>query len=311
MIALRPYLRQAKAHAIRFRKTGRPIILMMQRRGGSTMLADAIAEAQGVWFVNEPFAVLPGHPGYALKRRLLPEREHSQYFALDSAEEAQFSLYVDALLGARLPSLGTARRAGPGLTAHRVCLKVLNAPWMLDWFRRNTDAHVLPVLRHPGGQALSALRTGWDMPVRAYAKRPDVLAQYFDPAQVARIEALAAGPITWELAVLDWIVATAPVRRAQARGLTVWQYEEIAASPDKFARRVLAHGLDLGPERRISARLTRPSNSARFSTTDTRRLLARGETASVAQQWRGKLEGDMARQGQALLEEFAVAGYAF
>ena len=103
------------------------------------MLADVIASNPGIWLADEPFAMFPNHPGYALKQRLLPEREHSQFFALNPTELEQFDRFANGLLTARYRELGTCRRLHQGVYADRVCMKILNAPWMLDWFLERED----------------------------------------------------------------------------------------------------------------------------------------------------------------------------
>ena len=52
-------LRTLKARLIRFEKVAPPVLVFGLRRGGSTMVTDAIAANRGVWFADEPFAMFP------------------------------------------------------------------------------------------------------------------------------------------------------------------------------------------------------------------------------------------------------------
>lgn len=310
-MGLRDRLRQIKAQAIRFERRHRPVLIFGQRRGGSTMVSDAVAAADRVWFVNEPFAVLDTHPGYDLKRSYLGDRDHTQFFMTGGCEPDGFRAYVDDLLAARLRSLGTARFAGPGLRADRVCLKILNAPWMLDWFLDTVDAHVLPMMRHPAGQALSVGRTKWKVPIRVFARHPEVLAERFNDRQVAEIVDKSKGERNWTLLILDWIVATQPMRDAARRGVRVWTYEGIVADPDAFVTEVLVGQCGLAPAARMRATFRSPSNSSSMSTDAAKRLIADGRRSDLLERWRRDVDDGMAAEGQRLLDLFEIDDYRF
>ena len=136
----RRLLRQAKARLLRFTSEAPPVLVFGLRRGGSTMVADAISANRGVWFADEPYAMFPQRPGFALKSARMFVPEHSHFFDLDEDQQERFSSFTHDLLNGQFRALGTARHTLPGLRANRSSLKVLNAPWMLPWFVRETGA---------------------------------------------------------------------------------------------------------------------------------------------------------------------------
>lgn len=308
---MRGLLRAAKARALRFRRAASPILVMGLRRGGSTMVADAVAANAGVWLVNEPFAVLPTHPGHALKSARLPAAAHSQFFALRGADLARFDAYLDDLLAARLRALGAARRARAPLTADRVCLKILNAPWMIERMIGRDGAQALILLRHPGAQALSALRQGWGFALEAYHARRDALDAAFDADQLALWDDVAASGDRWRIAVLDWVIASLPLRRCAAPGARRVLYEDVVAAPDRFVDETLSDWLGLAERDRMRAALSRPSGSSRMSEKAALDAMRDRDVAALVDGWRDKLDADQRRAGQEILDVFRVAHYQF
>jgi hypothetical protein len=308
---MKQFLQQLKTRCLVVRKTQPPVLLFGLRRGGSTMVADAIAAAPGVWYADEPYAMFPGRPGYAEKVKHLPMVEHSHFFGLDGVEAQQFENFSHALLNAEFRDMGTCRTTKSVFLADRVALKILNAPWMIDWFATETDAQILPLLRHPGAQAGSVLRQGWEYPVRAYARRPDALARHFTSEQIETIEQMSTGPKSWELAILDWIVTSAPLRAFGARTGELAHYEDIVMDPAGFVDAVLVRRLKLGPRTTLLERLGRPSGSARMNEQKTNALIRDGNKRALVQKWRDGVDDEMLHQGQALLDRFEIQDYTF
>ena len=275
------------------------------------MLADAVAGAPGVWFADEPFAVLPGRALYAHRRARLPAAMHSHFFDLDGADLARFGAYTRELLAGRPRLMGTARAPQALLCADRVCLKVLNAPWMLDWFLDQTDADVLSLLRHPGAQALSVLGRGWAFPVEAYLARPESLARHFDAGEITAAQDIFARGDRWEIALLDWVVTSAPLRRA-GQGTTHRRlaYERVVRDPEGVVDDTLMGWLGLPDREGLLARLAAPSGSSRLSSEASRAAIRRGDRAAMLGAWRSALDDDMLARGQRLLDRFSITDYA-
>jgi len=305
----RSLARKIKARAIRFDKAKRPIVIMALRRGGSTMVADTISINRGVWWANEPFAVFDAHPGFALKQRILPPREHSQFFELNPDELAQFAAFSNGLLGAEYRELGSCARPKPGLKADRVCLKVLNAPWMIDWFTQNTDAHVLPLVRHPGAQAISVLRQNWGFAVEAYGHQLDRIGHHFSEPQRAMITDVLAGDDQWAIAILDYAVLTRMFFTKYAD--QILRYEDIVRDPARFVDDVLIAQLGFSERDRMLATLSKPSNSSRMSLNSLNQAIEAGETDAILNMWRAKVTPEMQATGQRILDVFEIDTYRF
>lgn len=306
---LRTLARKAKAHTLSFRKAHRPIIVLGLRRGGSTMIADAIAVNKGVWLANEPFAILPNHNQFAYKKAQLQALSHSHYYALESPVREQFETYVDNLLNARCRPLGTCRNTKFPLVADRVCLKVLNALWMSDWFGAHTDAHILPVLRHPASQALSVLRQGWGFPVKAYYADRHRLEGAFSDVQLRCMAEVLESEDPWRIAVLDYVVTSKQLRELYADKLH--RYEDIVRAPEQFVDDVLVAEYGLQDREQMVATFGRPSGSARMSLSSVNDAISAGDMDVVLKSWMDKLDPAQVTAGQHILDCFEVAKYTF
>lgn len=309
MSRVRKFAQKLKAKSIRFERRHKPIIIFGLRRGGTTMVADAIAASPGVWFSNEPFAVLPAHPGYELKSRMLPSAPHSHFFELEGDAEERFRIYSDALLTASLPQLGTCRRTKFPLSADRVCLKVLNAPWMIGWFEREVDAHILPFLRHPGGQAISTIRQGWSFPIRAYLDRIDALEEHFSLQQKETLKAAWISEDKWRIAVADYVVSSKIIRERYGNRLV--KYEDVVADPRSFVETYLVGEFGLQDSEAMVASMLSPSNSSRMSLKDARDAISNRNVDAILNSWKTKVTQEMKQSGQEILDAFEVQEYSF
>ncbi len=272
------------------------------------MVGDAIAVNRGVWYTNEPFAVLPAHPGYALKQDLLPPREHSQFFALTPSEEAQVTHYMEGLLAAEFRVLGGCANPKPLLRADRVCLKVLNAPWMVSHFAETTDAHILPMLRHPAAQALSVIRQGWGFAVEAYYHARPQIEGMFSSAQWDCMDEVLSGSDKWSIAVLDYAVTSKHIREAHKDSLAY--YEDIVRAPEEFVDRVLVDRFGLEDRAQMIASFHSPSRSSSMSQSTTRDAIRAGDKEILLRRWMDKIDSDMAAAGQKILDTFEIDRYS-
>jgi hypothetical protein len=275
------------------------------------MLSDAVVACRGVWFSDEPFAVFPRRAGYDLKRRLLPEAEHSHFFALSGDDLDRFASFSQRLLNADLPEMGGCWNPKFPLKADRVCLKILNAPWMIEWFETRTDAHVLTIIRHPAAQALSVLRQGWAFPAEAYARRTGDLEDQFTPAQLDLLRTVVRTENPWQMAVIDWVVTSHPLRRMGGPGVLRVTYEDVVSNPEAFIDEILIGKFGLKDRAAMSQSFVAPSNSSRMSEAGTNAAIAAGNRDQLVNGWQRKVDDQMREEGQRILDAFEVDDYRF
>ena len=308
---IRDAFRSAKAQLLRFRKAHPAVLVFGVRRGGSTMLTDAISANSGVWFADEPYAMFEKRLGHAEKSARLFTPKHSHFFGLSEDDQKQFAAFTHDLLSAHFRSMGTARRTKPLLRADRACLKILNAPWMLPWFAQETDAHIIAVTRHPGAQAKSVLRQGWQFPVEAYLGRPDILEAVFSPAQLTYARDIFDDGDPWQIAVLDWVVTSHPLRHAKGPKVSQVSYEEIVTDPTKFIDTVLIDKCELTERDMMEQALLRPSGSSHLNTAAATQSIAARDVGKMLNFWRTQSSTEELSAGQKILDIFEIDAYRF
>jgi hypothetical protein len=308
---IRERLRSVKAKVLRFEKVAPAVLVFGLRRGGSTMVTDAISANRGVWFADEPYAMFKQRRGYTEKSARLHSPKHSHFFGLSNAEQERFAAFSHDLLDAQFRTMGTARRTKSLMRADRTCLKVLNAPWMLQWFAQETDAHIIAVTRHPGAQARSVLRQGWQFPVEAYLDRPDVLTPAFTPDQIAQAQDIFARADPWQVAVLDWVITSHPLRHADGPRVIRTSYEQIVTDPSRFVGAVLISKCGLTRREAMGQAILRPSGSSHLNTAAATRSIASRNLEKMLNGWRAHTTDEELSSGQAILDSFEVDAYRF
>lgn len=308
-MSIKNLARSIKRKMLRYRQGEQPNICVLGiRRGGSTLLADMIAAQQGVWFANEPFAVFKAHQNAGAQlHRWLPELKHSQFFDLTEEQAQQVARYTELLSRGAIP-IGTARHPRFPLTADRVCIKVLNAPFLADQFATKHDMQSVFLTRHPAAQAISILRQGWGYSAEAYFDKPDTLGGLMTTEQIALGQRLLVEGSDWEKAILNWWVENlVPLRHATT--LThVLTYEELTLQPDRWVQ-TLCTSLKLDDPSAMLAVANRPSNSSRMSTGDTVKQIAGSDRTGLVTGWQKKVDADMLAKAQLVLDAFEIDEY--
>ena len=311
-MSLKNLARSLKRKALRYRQGDRPNLCVLGiRRGGSTLLADMLAAQPGIWFANEPFAVFDTHINASAKLdRWLPRLKHSQFFDLTDEQTAQVDRYITLLQQGAIP-IGTARRPHPMLTADRCCIKVLNTPFLADVFAAKHNMQSVFLTRHPAAQALSILRQKWGSSAEAYFDKPDFLAQFMTSEQIElgqRILANKNPEGDWEKAILNWWIENLyPLRHAKSFTHVI-TYEELTLKPELWIE-TLCESLKLDAPDAMLAVANKPSNSSNMSTGDTVKHIAGADRMGLVSSWQKKVDAEMVRKAQAILDAFGVTEY--
>ncbi len=190
-------------------------------------------------------------------------------------------------------------------------MKILNAPWMLEWFLDNTDVHCLSITRHPAAQALSVMRRGWRFPVKAYADRASSFEPYFTPSQLDLLRSAVNEEDAWKVAILEWAITSYPLRHMGEERVLRLKYEDIVSDPENFTDRVLVDALGLRDREVMLKTFYRPSNSSMMSSPDTNAAIRERDLDKVLFGWRDKVDERMRADGQKILDAFEVSEYHF
>lgn len=307
---LHQILRSSKAKILRFNQTDKPILVFGLRRGGSTMVTDAVSCNKGVWFADEPYAMFANREGFLEKSKRLHIPKHSHYFGLDENKTNEFSAFTKDLLSVKFRTMGTSRKPLGGFRANRTCLKILNAPWMIDWFSKNIPGHIMSVIRHPGAQAKSVLRQNWGYPVEAYLERQDFLESYFSTNQILIGQNIFKSGNDWQKAILDWVITSFPLRQ-HSKNIILIKYEDIVMNPEKFTDDILMKEFKLIDREEMINSFLKPSGSSKMNTEESTSAIQLRNIEKIIGGWKDYTSSEELKLGQEILDTFDVIDYKF
>ena len=184
------------------------IFLFALRRGGSTLLAEAIAGEPGVCFFNEPLACFKEHKEYEERITWLPLLPDSQFFDLSSNHQQKLEIYIKNLLMGNLLQLSNSTKPKFFLKTNRVLMKILNAPFLVDWFSNIQPCQIIFLSRHPASQTLSVLRNKWSWSAVTYFSNVEFMSKYFTSYQISFGQSILSEATEWEKGILNWIIET-------------------------------------------------------------------------------------------------------
>ena len=182
---------------------------------------------------------------------------------------------------------------------------------MLPWFAQEVVAHIIAVARHPGAQAKSVLRQGWQFPVEAYLGRPVLLEAVFSHAQMARARDIFSVGDPWQVAVLDWVITSHPLRHATGPKVTRASYEDIVADPTRFIDTVLVDKCGLTERDVMEQAILRPSGSSHLNTAAATQSIAARDVGEMLNGWRAQSSPEELSAGQKILDTFEIDAYRF
>ncbi|MFT7136701.1 MAG: hypothetical protein ACI80I_002708, partial [Akkermansiaceae bacterium] len=165
--------------------------------------------------------------------------------------------------------------------------------------------------RHPGAQAKSVLRQGWQFPVEAYLDRTDILEAAFSSEQIAQAQDIFAQGDPWQIAILDWVITSHPLRNAKEPNVTRTSYERIVTDPAAFIDTVLMDKCGLTERAAMEQAILRPSGSSYLNTAAATHSIAARDVDKMLNGWRLQTTVEELTYGQAILDRFEVDAYRF
>jgi len=137
----------------------KPIFICTSARSGSTWLMQMIAAAEGLRYVDQPLDIRNHHT----KKYDL---ESSWKFLYNSnTNEEALREYIQDLIEGKI-TLQFPHQFwldGYDIVSNRLVFKILFGLPLLDWLKKNFNAHLIYLIRHPIPTALSRYKYDWPM----------------------------------------------------------------------------------------------------------------------------------------------------
>jgi hypothetical protein len=288
----------------------RDICLFCTRRGGSTMVMEAIAANRGVKFIDQPLEVTTETLTTAQSRRM-PKVNEGELVTLDEDEAARVRNLLDDIFAGRLPVNAPWRfwRRGFSLRTNRLVLKIVGAKALIDWFDQSYDVDIVYLTRHPIPQALSCIRNGWSLTAKAYLRDPSFVEEHLDAGTHAWCWDTLRSGSPLDRFVLNWALENVvPLRVLPDR--PAWSYLSYEATVlEPTVLLALADALGLTDRDAVLSTIGRPSRSSGLSSSTTRDLISRGDRAALLGRWRRDVTPDEERTAMAALDRLGIDLY--
>lgn len=288
----------------------RDICLFCTRRGGSTMVMEAIAANKGVKFLDQPLEVTT-ESLTAAQARAMPKVESGELVSLDLDEEQRLKDLLGAIFAGSLPVNAPWRfwRRDFDFRTDRLVLKIVGAKALIDWFDSSFDVDIVYVTRHPIPQSLSCIHNRWTLTAKAYLRNESFVAEHLDDGTLARCwDVLRAGsPL--DRFVLNWALENlVPIRLLPDRPhWSFVSYEATVLDPGLLLH--LAEALDLDDAEAMLRSVGRPSRSSGLSSPTTRERIAGGDRRALLGGWRRHVSPDEERTAMASLDLLGIDLY--
>jgi len=291
--------------------TKRDICLFCTRRGGSTMVMEAIAANRGVKFLDQPVEATT-ETLTASQARLMPKVDSGELVSLDDELEARLRRLLDGIFDGSLPINAPWRfwQRSFDFRTDRLVLKIVGAKALIDWFDRSYDLDIAYVTRHPIPQSLSCIRNGWSLTARAYLRDHAFVSAHLDAATEAWCWDVLRSGSPLDRFVLNWALENlVPLRLLPDRShWTYISYEATVLDPEAVLVR-LADALDLDDVDAMRRSIARPSRSSGLSTDDRRGLIEAGDRPALLASWRRHVEAGDERRAMAALDRLGLDLY--
>ncbi|NOX31100.1 MAG: hypothetical protein GXP35_13790 [Actinobacteria bacterium] len=287
------------------------VALFATRRGGSTWLMQVIGSSPGFRTLDQPFSVMTANltPGHYRK---MPKYPYGEIASPSVDEFDALRPYVDALLSGELP-LNAPYRFWSGefrRKTDRQLLKIVGAKSIAPWLDDEFDLDVVLLTRHPITQALSCIRNGWTLTVRAFLDNPRFVDEWLANGLEGRCHDVLATGSDLDRFVLNWgLENMVALGAAPDRSWFVTSYEATVSEPEAVLEQLDSH-LDLGGVEPLRRALARPSRSSRLSTGERRAAMEGQDSVALLSRPLESVELADRTKAMSILESMGLTTYA-
>lgn len=275
------------------------ILILANRRGGSTLLQHLLSVDKKTRVVSEPFDTFPRKSkANKLKNSLLPDTFFSQFIDFDKKVEE----YLDELLSGKHLELGFY------WFTNRSLLKVLNAHPLVDYLNTRPDVKTVFFIRHPAAQSLSLVRNNWGYTAVAYLNNKNFCDSYLSKDQKKFANEILNNGDNIEKAFISWCLENLyPLKFAKSNFLLL-TYEELIINTNPIIN-LLADKFEIKNVSKMFNVISNPSNSSHRSTTETISQIKESNKVGLIGKWNSAIDENMRQKLQNTLHVFEIDEY--
>ena len=288
------------------------ICIFASRRGGSTWLMELIGSNKGLRYIDQPFSI---YSASLIQLQYLPVFDYGQFIHLDKEEKEMVKYFFNRLLegSLKINSQWKFWQQDFDFVSNRLVLKIVDAKGIIDWIEECFDVHVIYLTRHPIPQALSVIRNGWGLTVKAYLRNSYFVEHYLNDGVLAYCHDILEKGSLLQKYVLNWALENlVPIRMLPDKPEWIHiSYEDLTLFPEKTIVQ-LARVLDLANLDAMMKKIKRPSRSTRkFSTGQKKYMISSHNHDYLIKSWRKEISDEDERSAFKILEKLGITIYRY
>jgi hypothetical protein len=288
------------------------ICIFASRRGGSTWLMELIASNKGVRYVDQPFSI---YSASLIQFQYLPVLGYGQFIHLDKEEKEMVKYFFNRLFegSLKINSQWKFWQKDFDFVSNRLVMKIVDAKGIIDWIEECFDVHIIYLTRHPIPQALSVMRNGWGLTVKAYLRNSYFTEHYLNDDILAYCHDILKEGSLLQKYVLNWSLENlVPIRMIPNKPNWIYiSYEDLTLFPEKTILQ-LAKVLDLANIDAMMKKIKRPSRSTkRFSTGQKKYMISSHNYDYLIKGWKKEISDEDERSAFKILEKLGITIYQY
>ncbi len=209
------------------------ILVFSSRRSGSTWLMELLSYDKRTRRILEPFDVIFNDNPY---EDILPAHKEGYFFDLsEDDQENLFTFYRDLSVGRKvIRTQWKLWRDDYHFFYDRTVFKLFYIKEYMEALGKRFPCHIIYLLRHPIGSAMSNIRLGWVTAFEAYRGSEGFRADKLIEAQRSVIDRIHAEGTELERYTAGWFVENiTALRAAPTSDWLVLRYEDMVMHPDQ------------------------------------------------------------------------------
>lgn len=291
--------------SIKVSSNRKDIFIFATRRGGSTLLMEMIQSQKGVNFVDQPLDIWCYNP----YKRWMPNVLLEGISDLGETGLNQLKSYFENIvLKGRLRVYSQWNIWDKDYKFFWDCLvvKILNAPYLIDWFADNFDVHIVYLVRHPIPTALSIIKENWGCTAKAFLNNSWLKENFLSDEQLATSRMILEEGTKLDKFVLEWCFSNLyPLKVFKERSWLTISYEELLLRNRKVSD-LICERFELEDPEKMSKRVFKPSKtSSKQSQQDIESL----GPAYLINRWRNEVDDKIQDKVMEILTVFDINAY--
>ncbi len=287
-----------------YNQKGKNILLFATRRGGSTILSQALSMVSTIREIDQPFDLFKSASKEDLvKIKNLPYKELSQFIELTNSEKKKIDKYFKSI------TRGKKFNIAPYYTLkNKTLLKIVNANTIADHLISINNDKAVFLFRHPCSQALSIIKNKWGFTSKPYLESKWI-KNHFSNEIIKELKNISQKGTMIQKGVVNWGFENLHLLKFSNSVHEKVFYEELITAPELILKRLYSF-CDLTYFDEVASILQTPSRSSNFSDVKSVDAINDSNKKFIISKWEDQLSQEEKCSVQIVLDLFGINEYS-